>query len=259
MIRSRKMIYMKFFIFCLLISFYPCSSYPILRFNGTLTRENENPITVSGTSYRSSIWGLVTVYIYAMDYSTMTPFLLEAQSADMSTENWNEKLNCLRITYGLESRRGLVGILSIKQFLDGVLFNAECYTGKDDRLVFKSFNVRVEKVSYSQKEAGFRAKFLIDQPTSKYKPYNVLHFARLDYPYLVGDCNEYLRSFYPVAPGPEPGAFMVGTDGKHCAIVDNEGTKFIQSNPAVGKVTYDSIAVAQRYFPNGIIYKRYPE
>jgi len=250
---------MKFFIFCLLISFYPCSSYPFFRFNGTLTRENENPITVSGTSYRWSLWDFVGLDIYAMDYSTMTPFLLKAGTSGMITESWNDKLHCSSIQYGLEYPRRLVGVISIREFLDGILFNAECYTSTDDRLVFKSFNVDTKKRSYSQKEAGFRAKFLIDQPESKYKPCNVIHFAILDYPYFGGYCNEYLRSDYPEVPGPEPGAIMVGTDGKHCAILDNEGTKFIQSNPAVGKVTYDSIAVAQRYFPNGIIYKRYPE
>jgi len=119
--------------------------------------------------------------------------------------------------------------------------------------------VKSETYFYPQKEAGLRAKFLIDQPTSKYKPADIIKFAILDYPYIGWNCATFLRFNYPDAPGPEPGAIMVGKDQSHCAILDNEGTKFIQSNSEARRVTYDSIAVAERYFPYGIIYKRYPK
>jgi len=119
--------------------------------------------------------------------------------------------------------------------------------------------VKSETYFYPPKEAGLRAKSLINQPTSKYKPTDIIDFAIFDYPYVRSHCKDFLRSDYPDAPGPEPGAIMVGKDGTHCAILDNEGTKFIQSNSEARKVTYDSIAVAERYFPKGIIYKRYPK
>jgi len=119
--------------------------------------------------------------------------------------------------------------------------------------------VETEKIFYSHKEAGFRAKFLIGQPESKYQPPDIIYFAIYDYPYLYRHCNYFLDSWCPDAPGPEPGAIMVGKNGEHCAILDDEGTKFIHSNPVAGKVTYDSIAVAERYFPNGIVYKRSPD
>lgn len=48
---------------------------------------------------------------------------------------------------------------------------------------------------------------------------------------------------------------IVDRGHRHCKILDNEGSKFIHSNPYKKIITMDSIVMAQYYFPNGVIYK----
>jgi len=250
---------MKFTILSLLVSFCLCSEWHIFRYkNGIFTKGNKSPITISGSLYYERYSSGIEVRFFGMDYSTMTPLILVLENEDKTTTGIDIKLDCFVARHGLENREYLSGTGSLKDSWDKPEFKARCHTRTGDLWMFNSSNVKSQTFFYPPKEAGVRAKSLIDQPTSKYKPTEIVIFAIYDYPYLDMECNTFLRSNYPDAPGPEPGAIMVGKDGKHCAILDNEGTKFIQSNSEAKKVTYDSIAVAERYFPKGIIYKRYP-
>jgi len=250
---------MRFVIFCLLISFYLCGDPRFFRFwNGTSIKGNENPRPLSGTLCYHEFSSSIVVYFHGMDYSTMSPiYLVLGHQVELTTDS-KVDVNCWGVRDGIEDSEALSGKGHLRFYSDRCELSAECYTRTGDLWVFKSLNIETEKIHYSQKEAGFRAKFLIGQPTSKYKPPYIINFAILDYPYYYDSCLDY-RNWYSDAPRPEPGAIMLGKDGKHCAILDDEGTKFIQSNPVTGKVTYDSIAVAERYFPNGIVYKRWPD
>jgi len=251
---------MKFIIFCLLVSFCLCYEQHFFRYkNGTFTKGNKSPITISGTLHHQESSGDAEIVLFGMDYSTMTPIRLIVYNKDTTTTGIEIKLDCVAAQHGLEDTEFFLsgrGVLTGSW--DKSEFKAECYTRTRDLWVFKSSNVKSQTYCYPPKEAGLRAKFLIDQPTSKYKPPEVINFAIYEYPYSSFNCETYLDSDFPVAPGPEPGGIMVGKDGNHCAILDNEATKFIQSNSEARRVTYDSIAVANRYFPKGIVYKRYP-
>jgi len=250
---------MKFIIFSLLVSFCLCSEQRVFRYkNGTFTKGNKSPITISGTLYHQESSGNAYLVLLGMDYSTMTPVNLGLYNKDTTTTGIEIKLDCVASQHGLEDNEFfLSGTGVLTGSWDKSEFKAECYTWSGDLWVFKSSNVKSQTYCYPPKEAGLRAKFLINQPTSKYQPPQVINFAIYEYPYSSFDCETYLDSEYPVAPGPEPGAIMVGKDADHCAILDNEGTKFIQSNSEARRVTYDSIAVANRYFPKGVVYKRY--
>jgi len=249
---------MKFIIFSLLVSFCLCDAIHVFRYNnGTFTKGNKSPITISGSLYyEESSYG-TEVLFFGMEYSTMTPVLLGLRST--TTTGIEVKIDCLGARHGLENPEPLSGTGVLTGSLDKPEFKGECYTMIGDLWMFKSSNVKSKTFGYPQKEAGLRAKSLIDQPTSKYKSAEIITFAMFDYPYLDWSCKDFLNSNFPDVPGPEPGAIMVGKDEKHCAILDNEGTKFIQSNSGAKKVTYDSIAVAERYFPYGIIYKGFPD
>jgi len=250
---------MKLVIFCLLVSFYLCYEEHVFRYkNGTFTKGNKSPITISGSLYLIKDYDIYIIFV-GMDYSTMSPLTLIVINRDASTTGIEVELDCLEGQHEFDNGERLSGTSVFTGSWDKSEFNAECYTRTGDRWVFKSSNVKSETIYYSPKEAGLRAKLLIDQYIYKYNAPNIITFAVLDYSHFVLDCDHYLSPNFPEAPGPEPGAIMVGKDEKHCAILDNEGTKFIQSNPVVGKVTYDSLAVAKRYFPNGILYKRYPK
>jgi len=254
---------MKFIIFSLLVSFCLCNEWHAFRYkDGTFTKGNKSAITVSGSLYYLEANSYTTYIIFVgMDYSTMTSLMLILHPEDTTTTGIEIKLDCSFARHGLDYYEGLGGRGVLTGSWDESEFKAECYTWTGDLWTFKSSNVKSETFWYPPKEAGLRAKFLIDEPTSKYNPANIIDFAMFDYPYLGlfgSDCKGYLSSNFPDAPGPEPGGIMVGKDGGHCAILDNEGTKFIHSNSEARRVRYDSIAVAERYFPNGVIYKRCP-
>jgi len=250
---------MKLVILCLLVSFSLCIKRRFFRYNnGTFIKGNNSYITISGSFYSTEDQGIVEIRFFGMDYSTMTPLYFYADDYYKNTAAIKIELDCLRGQHGLED---IEWDLSGTSLLTGSWgkseFKAECYTKAGDRWAIKSSNVKSETRFYTGKEAGRRAKFLIGQPTSKYEPANVISFALADYPYFNLRCENLLDPYFPDAPGPEPGAIIAGKDGKHCAILDDEGTKFIQSNPMVEKVTYDPIAMIERYFPNGVAYKRF--
>ena len=250
---------MKFIIFSLLVFFCLCYERHVFRYkDGTFTKGNKSPITISGSLYSFASSDYIELLFFGMDYSTMTPLILLLEAELTATTGIEIRLDCLAAQQGLEDTEVLSGTGVLTGSWDKSEFKGECYTRTGDLWIFKSSNVKSQTFYYPPKEAGLRAKFLIDQPRSKYRSVQVINFAIFDYPYFGGGCNIFLDSEFPDAPGPEPGAIMVGKDGDHCAILDNEGTKFIQSNYEARRVTYDSIALADRYFPKGIIYKRYP-
>jgi len=227
--------------------------------NGTFIKRNKNPATLSGTLFYQKSNSYIYITLHGMDFSTMTPLLFGLGSSDGLTTSKRLDLDCSYAQDGLEDREHLSGRGHLRFYDGGCELSAECYTKTRDLWVLKSSNVESKEWYYPQKEAGFRAKFLINQPESKYKPQDVISFAMEDYPYIYKNCGDFLESWFLDVLGPEPGGIMVGKDKKHCAILDDEGTKFTHSNPVAGKVTYDSIAVAERYFPSGIVYKRWPD
>jgi len=248
---------MKSIIFCLLVSF--CLCIHVFRYkNGTFTKGNKSPIIVSGSLYYFEDSYDIELRFFGMDYSTMTPIRLYLELERTTTTGFEIELDCYFAQHGLENREYLSGTGVLTGSWDKSEFKGECYTRTGDLWMFKSSNVKSQTFFYPPKEAGLRAKSLIDQPISKYKAPDIILFAIYDYPYFNWNCYHYLDSDFPDAPGPEPGAIMVGKDMRHCAILDNEGTKFIHTNPDARKVTYDSIALTQRYFPSGVFYKRYP-
>jgi len=249
---------MKFIIFSLLVFFCLCYERHVFRYkDGTFTKGNKSPITISGSLYYQEYPEEIELVFYGMDYSTMTPLFLTLYAPNTATTGIEIRLDCLAAQQGLEDTEVLSGTGVLTGSWDKSEFKGECYTRTGDLWIFKSSNVKSQTFYYPPKEAGLRAKFLIDQPISKYRAPDTILFAIYDYPYFDLSCDYYLRSEFLDAPGPEPGAIMVGKDKRHCAILDNEGTKFIHSNSEARKVTYDSIALAERYFPNGVIYKRY--
>jgi len=248
---------MKLVILCLLVSFSLCIEKRYFRYNnGTFIKGNKSSITISGSFYTTEYQGVIEIRFFGMDYSTMTPLYFYADDYYKIGTGIKIELDCLWAQHGLEnSESDLSGTSVLKGSWDKPEFSAQCYTRAGDSWVIKSSSVKSQTRFYSQKEAGYRAKFLIDQPASKYEPPNIISFALADYPYFNLRCESLFDPAFLDVPGPEPGAIIAGKDKKHCAILDDEGTKFIQSNPIVGKVTYDSIAIVQRYFPNGVAYK----
>ncbi len=109
-------------------------------------------------------------------------------------------------------------------------------------------------------EAAVRASYVLDEGTNVYHAADVLNHAVWGYAYIQKfSCKYYKDSFGTKIDATKPGAIIVGKDGKHCAIVDKEGSKLIQSHPSKDKVMQVPITAGtlRVYFPKGYIIKEY--
>lgn len=223
--------------------------------NGTLTKGREKPITITGTILYERLKDARMLTVLGTDYSTMNAFVfVGGLLSDTDTE---KRYRCEDIRWGLSERIGLSGEVIIKFSGTKAELEAKCKDSENEILHFTTSNEE-SNFFFSPVEAGLRAKYLVGQSAEKYATAHVINFAVTDYPYGRINCPWIITGKFPDAPGPEPGVLVVGRNGEHCAILDNEGTKFIHTNPTAKKVTYESIAVINKYFPNGLSYKRYP-
>ena len=60
-----------------------------------------------------------------------------------------------------------------------------------------------------------------------------------------------MMKMFPNTDKAAPGMIIVGKDGKNCAIIDNEGDKFIHSNPIKKVVTETPLVMVNQFFTNG--------
>ena len=142
---------------------------------------------------------------------------------------------------------------------DKAEFIGNCRFFDGTPFTFKGIGNKSQSLLYDPKEAGLRAKMFIDKDTKDFQSYEIIGLAIIDSYYEFKRCSHFLDPVFPDLPGPSPGAIIVGRDGQHCAIVDNEGGKFIHGNPVSRKVTLESITTISRYFPRGVYYKGYPD
>ncbi|MDR3548385.1 MAG: hypothetical protein P4M11_09010 [Candidatus Pacebacteria bacterium] len=57
----------------------------------------------------------------------------------------------------------------------------------------------------------------------------------------------------------KPGFLIIGEDGKHCAVVDKEGDKFVHVNPNTKKVALTPLSRIGEFFKDGYIVKDYSD
>eukprot|EP00826_Nyctotherus_ovalis_P001185 TRINITY_DN10158_c0_g1_i2.p2 TRINITY_DN10158_c0_g1~~TRINITY_DN10158_c0_g1_i2.p2 ORF type:complete len:251 (-),score=38.90 TRINITY_DN10158_c0_g1_i2:74-826(-) len=192
----------------------------------------------------------------AMAFETMTPIGFFSKVKMGEFGDFNEELLC---DFGRYEREeiSLGGTVRIRGTWEKAELIGNCHTvdGKPWSFAFNSS--KAKDVFYTLKEAGVRAKYLVGQSINRYKSYEIIGYAIIDFPYQYRSCERFFGPFFYNATDLEPGIIIVGKDGKHCAIVDNEGSKFIHSNSVKKIVTLDSIAVMNRYFSKGVYYKRY--
>eukprot|EP00826_Nyctotherus_ovalis_P036753 TRINITY_DN3285_c0_g1_i23.p1 TRINITY_DN3285_c0_g1~~TRINITY_DN3285_c0_g1_i23.p1 ORF type:complete len:226 (+),score=42.48 TRINITY_DN3285_c0_g1_i23:125-802(+) len=214
-------------------------------------------LKLSGSFYYTSTSSKTSTQFVGMDYSTMTPFLALAGTISVPSGAFMLSFPCVRGAWGTEQSESMKGYVTIRGTWEKLDIMGDCTNEKKVQWIFSAVGIKSESYYYPPKEAGMRAKYLIGQSSERYKAAHVVMYAIFDYPYKNVNCSYFLESQFPVAPSPEPGAIIVGSDGRHCGILDDEGTKFTHSNPVTKKVTYDSIAVISRYFPHGVVYKKY--
>lgn len=249
-------------VFFLVIAFVNCDEMEVTAFRykeGYLSIGDEPAMKVMGSAYTNvnkKLSDLLLQY-HGMDHSTMTPFYVTATGRVDAGDVC--ECECWMVKLGRRSYIKATGIVSIRKSVDKLTITGKCITEENVVWEFNSVSTKSKSVYFQAKEAGLRAKTLLGCSAEKFLAAHVVSYATVDRPYFTDHCGLYLVEDFPVAPGPEPGVIIVSKDGKHCAIADNEGTKFIQTNPWEKKVTEHSIALLSYYFPNGIIFKRYPK
>lgn len=94
---------------------------------------------------------------------------------------------------------------------------------------FQGNGIKAQRLRYPGQEAGLRAKKLLRKSIEAYRAYETIGYALSEIPYFfLSSCRDFLDKRFPDY-GFTYGAILVGKDGEHCGIIDNEGTKFTYS------------------------------
>jgi len=192
----------------------------------------------------------------AMDTLTPTALLSDYRQSKV-TDPFELEYGC-RITFIGRDRTDMGGTMILRGTWDKAEFIGNCNSSSGKPYTFKGTGNKSDHLLYDPKEAGLRAKIFIDKKTEDYRSFEIIGYAIIDNYYEFTQCDIFLSSRFPVIPEPTPGAIIVGKDGLHCGIVDNEGTKFIHGNPVSKKVTLESMVNINKYFQKGVYYKKYP-
>eukprot|EP00826_Nyctotherus_ovalis_P038254 TRINITY_DN3575_c0_g1_i1.p1 TRINITY_DN3575_c0_g1~~TRINITY_DN3575_c0_g1_i1.p1 ORF type:complete len:264 (-),score=28.28 TRINITY_DN3575_c0_g1_i1:173-964(-) len=213
---------------------------------------------IDGSLYYEKRGSIEALEFVGIELSTLTPFMLILGHAKEAGTDFNVTANCVGGAWGYHNPGRLSGTSTLVGPQNKTIFEADCASRRNEHWKVNATCNKSETLFYPPKEAGYRAKKLIGQNYRKFQAPHVVTYAVMDFPYVGIECRTFLLDVFPDAPGPEPGAIIVGNDGRHCGIVDDEGTKFVHSNPYARKVAYDPVSTAFRYFRRGFTYKRYP-
>lgn len=223
--------------------------------NGTHIRGKTQYGSISGT-----LWQMpVQIAYFGMHTPTMVPFFFMGMLIG-APNGADSKYRCLAFRTPAGMLVQLKGTADVKGTEERVEMVGDCETQEGEVLKFRSTNNRSKTMFFPPKEAGYRVRALIGRSSSFFTPASIIYYAFLDAPYLIDKSKSCGAEFehYPDAEGPGAGIVILGRDGRNCAMLDNEGTKFVHIHPVTREIREDSIALVKIYFPNGHEYKGYP-
>eukprot|EP00826_Nyctotherus_ovalis_P026621 TRINITY_DN2078_c0_g1_i2.p1 TRINITY_DN2078_c0_g1~~TRINITY_DN2078_c0_g1_i2.p1 ORF type:complete len:262 (-),score=55.28 TRINITY_DN2078_c0_g1_i2:77-862(-) len=246
----------RFFILCIfaLTAVTTDQNLRVFRYtNGTHIRGKTQYGSISGT-----LWHMpLQIAYFGMHTPTMVPFFFMGMLIGVPN-GLDNKYRCLafRTPSGMKVR--LKGTADVKGTEEKVELIGDCETQEGEALQFRSVNNRSKTMFFPPEQAGYRVRALIGRSSSMFTPASIIYYAFLDAPYLINKgCGDEFKH-YPDAEGPGPGIVILGKDGRNCAMLDNEGTKFVHIHPTTREIRADSIALVRTYFPSGHEYKAYP-
>ena len=250
---------MNLFTILYLISTVLSKTYHIFRYkNGIIKIGNDNPIKVSGTAMYID-QGMKVIQYFGMEMSTRTRYIIiGVNNSPNNNDGDNYVFTCKTGRWSNNKVTKLDGTIKITGTWDKAEIIGSCLNKIDlKEWTIKSNGIGSKTIPFDYKEAGLRARYLIGKDIKKYMAYTVISYAIFDYPYLRLDCKRILDESKQIE-GPKPGILVVGKDGKHCGIIDNEGDKLIHSNPVKGVVTENPMPIIGQFFPNGYVFTDYP-
>ena len=231
---------------------------------GHIVVDKEKPVKTTGPIFIEFLKTINITSIAGMHVqgSTYTPFAFAGKIVSFKKEgdhNYQIIANCTEGAWGMNPLK-LQGQIHISgQWQKNAHYHGSCY----DVASKKNYSVEAQgeytlTPFYLPAEAAARAQLLVGQSAEAYQPVHVLNFAIIGYPYItmIKNCTFYEQ--FKNATASKPGYIVYGNDGAHCAIVDKEGDKFIQSNPAKKQVTMNPMSMLKDFFKNGYTFKLYP-
>ncbi len=201
------------------------------------------------------------VAIIAGMYSVKTPFFFAAKitSYKVSGGKYVANATCSEAAWGTTALNALNGTITVTGVVNSTaIFKGVCATTKG---VLTNYSMSAQgtyakNVHYTPLEAAKRAPILVGQKI--YRAPQVLDFAVYGYPFLSQstNCVWYLENFKNATEA-KAGYVVVGTDGKHCGIVDAEADKFVHVNPTTKVVVLSAMSSLRQFFPKGYQLKSY--
>ncbi len=201
------------------------------------------------------------VTIIAGMYSAKTPFFFAAKiiSYKVSGGKYVANATCLEAAWGTTALKALNGTIIVTGVVNSTaIFKGVCATTKGtiNNYSMSAQGTYAKNVYYTPLEAAKRAPILVGHKT--YKAPHVLNFAIYGYPFLSQsmNCAWYLKNFKNATEA-KAGYVVVGTDGKHCGIIDAEADKFVHVNPTTKIVIMSTMSSLHQFFPKGYQLKSY--
>lgn len=190
-----------------------------------------------------------------------TPFEFSAKITSYKTDGHKISIEASIVEgrWKQQSFTKVSGIMGIEGTWDAAKFILSADVTKPKlSLNITADGIKSKCAYYSMQEAASRAGYLVGEKAENYKPEHVLNHAIFGYPYFKGkNIKYYHNTFGTIVASPKPGVIVVGNDSAHCAIIDKEGDKFIQSNPIKKEVTINPITMLKDFFQKGYILKEY--
>ena len=254
---------MKLIFIALLLSAIFCEEYHTYHYEGKMAVNSDPLVAINGPIYIELLKTMNVTIISGMHTkgSVNTPFGFVAKITKiiMNGNKMEIEVKCWEGGWGHQMVNDLVGMIRITGDLNQIEFMQNCTEPKSKMQVgINAHGVKAQCPFYLPPEAAKRAQILVGEKEEMYKPIHVLNFAVMGYPYIesIKDCSWWLKNFHNATEG-KPGFVVVGTDGKHCGIVDKEGDKFIHSNPVKHLVTATPMAMLKDFFKAGHVFKEY--
>jgi hypothetical protein len=254
---------MRTLIFALLALAVFCEEYHYFHYKeGHVIVDKEKPAKSTGPIFIEFLKTMNVTSIAGMSVngSVQTPWAFSAKIVEYKTEKDNFQIvaNCTEGAWGLNGMKLQGKIQVTGSMLKNAHFHGWCFDPKAKRnYTIQAQGDYTKSPLYNTTEAALRAKILVGQSAEAYQPVHVLNFAVIGFPYItmIKNCTFYQQ--FKNATEAKPGYLIVGNDGKHCAIVDKEGDKFIHSNPVKKQVTINPNSMIKDFFKGGYTFKLY--
>jgi len=250
------------FLLCIIFTVFCDEAHLYFFKDGTYKMNNEAISKVDGPFYAILLNVANVTTIAGMQISTISPFSFDGKITNVIRTGDHVEIDseCYEGEYKGKKYQ-LTGKIKIIAHAD---WSEATYQGKCENAANKlTWEIHADgKQSkcdfYPAQEAANRAAVLVGQNGETFQAVNVLNYPIFGYPYVshVKDCSWFLKKFKTVTQA-KPGYVIVGTDGAHCAIIDKDGDKFIQSNPVKKEVTLTPLILASTFFPKGYVIKEY--